>query len=110
VGAPIVYFDIAGPDASVLRSFFETVFDWQIDDKMNVDPVSTGGLAGHIREDPADKLLYMGVDDVDETLSVITNNGGEIVLPRTVVAGVVTFALFKDPAGNLLGIAEKGSW
>ena len=70
---------------------------------------STGGLRGGIREDPPDKVLYMGVDDIDEVLAKVEANGGSIVLPRTVVPQVVTFALFKDPAGNLLGIAENGS-
>jgi len=51
----------------------------------------------------------MGVDDIDEVLAKVEANGGSIVLPRTVVPQVVTFALFKDPAGNLLGIAENGS-
>ena len=32
------------------------------------------------------------------------------VVPRTVVPGVVTFALFTDPAGNRLGLAEFGSY
>jgi len=29
-----------------------------------------------------------------------------VVLPPTNVPGVVTFALFKDPAGNLMGLVQ----
>lgn len=32
------------------------------------------------------------------------------MLARTEVPDVVTFALFQDPAGNLLGLAEFGSY
>ena len=52
----------------------------------------------------------MGVDDIDYVLAKVEANGGSVVLPRTVVPDVVTFALFKDPAGNLLGVAENGTY
>jgi predicted enzyme related to lactoylglutathione lyase len=110
MGIPIVYFEIAGPDSEQLRSFFENVFGWEINDSSSIASGSTGGIRGGIREDPPDKVLYMGVDDIETVLEKIEANGGNVVLPRTVVPGVVTFALFKDPAGNLLGVAENGSY
>ena len=110
MSSPIVYFEIAGPDGASLRSFFKSVFDWEIDDSSTISSLSTGGLRGGIREDPADMVLYMGVDDIDELLAKVEADGGSVVLGRTVVPDVVTFALFKDPAGNLLGIAENGSF
>ncbi len=51
----------------------------------------------------------MGVDDFDDVLARVEANGGRVVLLRTVIPNVVTFASFKDPAGNLLGIAENGT-
>ena len=110
MSSPIVYFEIAGPDSAGLRSFFKTVFGWEIDESSMISSSSTGGLSGGIREDPADKVFYMGVDDIDEALAKVEANGGSVVMDRTVVPDVVTFALFKDPAGNLLGIAENGSF
>ena len=110
MSSPIVYFEIAGPDGARLRSFFKSVFGWVIDGSSTIASRSTGGLRGGIREDPPDKVLYIGVDDIDEVLAKIEANGGSVVLPRTVVPEVVTFALFKDPAGNLLGIAENGTY
>lgn len=107
MSSPIVYFEIAGPDAGSLRSFFAAVFGWQVDDKSTAAAESTGGIRGGIREDPPDKVLYMGVDDIDAVLAKIEANGGSVVKPRTEVPGVVTFALFKDPAGNLLGVVEN---
>ncbi len=110
MGNPIVYFEIAGPDGPRLRSFFRRVFGWEIDDAATIASRSTGGLRGGIREDPPDKVLYLGVDDIDAALAEVEAHGGSVVLPRTVVPDVVTFALFKDPAGNLLGLAEHGSY
>jgi len=110
LGNPIVYFEIAGPDAARLKSFFKNVFGWEIDGSSTIVSGSTGGLRGGIREDPPDKVLYLGVDDIDAILAAVEANGGSVVLPRTVVPEVVTFALFKDPAGNLLGVAENGTY
>jgi predicted enzyme related to lactoylglutathione lyase len=110
MSAPIVYFEIAGPDGGRLREFYSAVFGWAIDSSSTIRAASTGGLRGGVREDPADKVLYMGVPDVTEALARIEAAGGKTVVPRTVVPGVVTFALFTDPAGNLLGLAELGSY
>jgi hypothetical protein len=110
MSAPIVYFEIAGPDGASLREFYSAVFGWNIDGGSAISAASTGGLRGGIREDPADKVLYIGVPDVTAALEGIEAAGGKTVVPRTVVPGVVTFALFTDPAGNLLGLAEVGSY
>ncbi len=110
MAAPIVFFDIAGPDAGRLKAFYMKVFDWRIDAASTFTLSATVGLRGAIREDPAEKILYLGVDDIDFTLIQVEANGGETVVPRTVVPGVVTFALFTDPAGNRMGLAEIGSF
>jgi predicted enzyme related to lactoylglutathione lyase len=106
MGAPFVYFEIAGPDAPRLKDFYSSIFDWQIDASSAISPLSTGGLRGGLREDPAEKVLYIAVDSIDDTLREIEDAGGHTVIPRTVVPGVVTFALFTDPAGNRMGLAE----
>lgn len=108
--APIVYFDIAGPDQKKLQSFYADTFGWEIDNHGQISPDSTGGTPGLIRNDPPEKILYLGVADIVETLTKIEAAGGKVHLPRTVVPGVVTFALFTDPAGNRMGLAEFGSY
>ncbi len=108
--APIVYFEIAGPDGAKLREFYESMFDWSIDDNLTIAAASTGGLRGGIRQDPPDKVFYIGVPAIAEKLGQIEAAGGEVLVPRTEIPGVVTFALFRDPAGNVLGLAEDGSF
>ena len=48
----------------------------------------------------------MGVPDINAALKQITDAGGKVVLPRTVVPNVTIFALFTDPAGNRMGLVE----
>jgi predicted enzyme related to lactoylglutathione lyase len=103
--APIVFFDIAGPDTAQLRSFYAQVFKWSIDARNAIDKASTG-LDGTLRQDPAEKVLYIGVPDVTAALAAIEAAGGSTVAKRFEVPGVVVLGLFKDPAGNRLGLVE----
>ena len=108
MASPIVYFEIAGPDSSSLMAFYASVFAWQIDPSGAVAAMSDGGIRGGVRQDPAELLFYVAVPNIDETLKRIEASGGQSILPRTVVPGVVTFALFTDPAGNRMGLTELG--
>ena len=103
--APIVFFDIAGPDTAALRKFYASVFKWSVDARNAIDK-SSAGLDGTLRQDPAEKVLYIGVPDVTAALTAIQAAGGTIVAPRFEVPGVVILGLFKDPAGNRLGLVE----
>jgi predicted enzyme related to lactoylglutathione lyase len=109
MGAPIVYFEVAGPDQVALKTFYADVFGWAIDAQAGIAASSTGGIRGGIRADPPEKVIYLGVADIVASLRQIEGAGGLTVLPRTVVPGVVTFALFTDPAGNRLGLVETAS-
>lgn len=103
--APIVFFDIAAPDSDRLRSFYKSVFDWPAEGGNFTVPVTTP-IEGTIRADPAEKLLYVGVPDVTKALEDIVAAGGSIDVPRFEVPGMVVLGLFKDPAGNRMGLVE----
>ncbi len=106
--APIVFFDIAGPDLQRQKAFFGAVFGWETDPAGRFEaPVTTGGfIPALLRTDPAEKVIYFGVESIDATLAKITGNGGVALTPRMVVPGVTILALFNDPAGNRLGLIE----
>lgn len=104
--APIVFFDIAGPDAAKLKSFYADNFGWGID---AANGITTPDLKGTLRQDPTETVLYLGVPDIDAALKKIVASGGTVDVPRMVVPNVVTFALFRDPAGNRVGLVELRS-
>lgn len=104
--APIVFFDIAGPDQAKQAAFYKEVFGWDIAPDGRFTVVTGSPLPGTLRADPADKVIYLGVDDVTAALAKVTANGGSVVVPRFEVKGVVILGLFKDPAGNTMGVVE----
>lgn len=106
MNSPIVFFDIAGPGDRNLRRFYEEIFGWSISDagQFSVEVVSP--LEGAIREDPAEKRIYIGVESVTESLNRIQKNGGVIDAARFDVPGVAILGLFTDPAGNEMGLVE----
>ncbi len=109
---PVVFLDIAGPDDAALRRFYASVFQWNADDAGQFAiPTPTqgpmqGAIQGAIRQDPAEKRLYIGVPDVAAHLASIEEAGGSIDAPRFEVPGVVVLGLFRDPAGNPMGLVE----
>lgn len=106
MGAPIVFFDIAGPDGAAQSKFYSAVFGWNVDEDGAVIVESRTPLQGMLRTDPADSLLYLGVRDVAAALRQIADHGGTVDAPRFEVPGVVILGLFRDPAGNRMGLVE----
>jgi hypothetical protein len=58
---------------------------------------------------PNQVTFYIEVDDLKETITRIEEAGGKIVVPVTEVTGVVTFAQFADPDGNVVGLVKSES-
>ncbi len=114
---PIVFFDLAGPDAGALSSFYAEVFGWDITPgpfpgTHNITGIpARSPLPGTIRQDDGGpqgmpNLIYLGVEDVTATLAKIEAHGGSIHAPRFEVPGVVVLGMFKDPAGKPMGLVE----
>lgn len=106
MSAPIVFFDIAGQDSEAQRRFYNSVFDWEIGEDGRFTADVAAPIEATLRTDPADKYLYLGVEDVSATLAEIEKHGGTVDTPRFEVPGVVVLGLFSDPCGNKLGLVE----
>jgi predicted enzyme related to lactoylglutathione lyase len=104
--APIVFFDIAGPDIEALRSFYSRLFGWDIggDGRFAVSVVSP--LGATLRKDPAEKMFYVGVPDVKAKLAEVSHHGGTVLAERFEVPGTVVLGILTDPAGNRIGLVE----
>ena len=105
MSSPIVFVDFAGPDVAALRTFYSDLFGWDAGAPQFAISVVTP-LMATVRKDPAEKRVYIGVDDVAQKLLEIQAHGGTIDQPRFEVPGVVILGLFSDPAGNPMGLVE----
>lgn len=103
---PIVFFDVAGPDDTALKSFYSSIFGWELDQSGQFSVPVTTPIDGAIRKDPAEKRIYVGVPDITAALNRIEQSGGSVDAPRFEVPGVVVLGLFRDPAGNPMGLVE----
>lgn len=115
---PIVHFEIMGTedDKPRLQAFYRDTFDWQIEPAggdmqygLLVKPEGEPGPGGAVDASPtgAGVVIYLGVDDIRAALAKVEANGGEVVMDVTTVPGMVTFAQFRDPAGNVVGIVDN---
>jgi predicted enzyme related to lactoylglutathione lyase len=119
MGRPVVHFEISGKNGKKLQAFYASQFGWQIDSNnpMKYGVVNTGakgksrGINGGIfaaakGAPPNAVTIYVSVDRIDPALKKIAKAGGKVVMPRTVIPGMVTFAQFQAPAGNVVGLVE----
>lgn len=114
---PIVHWELMGSDAHALRDFYSGLFDWEFETPegfsdyytTSQEGMGVGGAVGQgMEEMPSYSAIYVQVEDIGNTLASVAQAGGETVVPRTEIPSVVTFALFRDPAGNLVGLVEPG--
>ena len=105
--APIVFFDIAGPDLASQKAFYDAVLGIKTDAMGRFQSPAIGAsIPALLRTDPNETVVYFGVDDIDATMKKVLDKGGKIHAPRFVVPGVVILGLFLDPAGNRVGLVE----
>jgi predicted enzyme related to lactoylglutathione lyase len=124
MGQPVVHFEIIGTDPTTLRGFFGELFGWEFDTSGTVaeevsNPTDYGfielltasdgsGIRGGIgggRSYDRRALFYVGVPNVEDALQKAEALGGERHMgPVTAPNGLVV-GHFKDPDGNLIGVA-----
>ena len=106
---PVVHFEIIGTDGAALRDFYAKTFGWQIQAPPEMDyglvenngEGINGGVGG---ADTASAMFYIQVDDPQAHLDKIAQAGGKT--ETTTIPGMVTFAHFAAPQGNVIGLVS----
>jgi len=112
---PFVHVEIGTRAIDRSRRFYETAFGWNIRYQARAEAEAPYGLidtgqapGGGIfqagAEQPLDVTVYIGSDDLQETLSKIEAGGVRELLRPAEVRGEGWFALFAAPDGNTLGL------
>ncbi|MBI2428240.1 MAG: VOC family protein [Ignavibacteriales bacterium] len=115
MAAPVTHFEINAKDGKRSQEFYAGLFDWKIKvvPEMNYGLVDTGwkggigGGIGQVDENTGPSAtFYVQVEDVQAYLDKAVRLGGKIVQPLVEVPDMVTFGLFADPDGNVIGIVK----
>ena len=118
---PVVYFEIPVTDLERAIKFYSTVFQFQFEkdiidgNEMALFPFTetlsgiSGALAkGEIYEPTkAGILIYFKTNDIDETLRLAVQNGGQILYPKTSNGELGFVAEFEDCEGNRIALHQS---
>lgn len=114
MGNPVVHFEMHSEQSAGLRSFYSELFGWKLGvvpdgSYARVDTDAGGaGISGGIAQSSNDLsgvIFYIQVPDIEAHLTRIRAAGGSVLVERT-ESGPITTAIFIDPDGNRVGLAE----
>ncbi len=124
----VVHFEIPADDVERAKSFYGSVFDWDLN-TMQMDegeytiatttpvdesmmPTEAGGINGGLMQrsdETPSPVITIDVDDIEQSLKEVEAAGGTTVTPRTPIPGMGAFGYFKDPEGNVMGLWETSA-
>ncbi|MFV0495975.1 VOC family protein [Mycobacterium sp.] len=110
----ITHIDIPVSDPQEAGAFYTALFGWRIvappgfeDYPMWQAPnqVSGGGLAPR-SPGFTQPRSYIEVDSIEDTLALVRDHGGRVLMERSPISDTSWWAIFEDPDGNHLGLYE----
>jgi predicted enzyme related to lactoylglutathione lyase len=115
VPQPIIYFEILGEDAELLRSYYSQLLGWRFDADVpprgfdyalvRADDAGVGGGIGAAAPGTGGYLtFYVSVTDVETTLARAQELGGERIFGPDRVSDTLELGMFKDPEGHVVGV------
>ena len=110
----IVHIDIPVKDLKATPEFYAKVFGWELTPMPEQDYVlftaDGGGISGGFTKpeihQPGGCIGYIQVDNLEDAMGIIIENGGQSQLERQEVGDAGWFSLFTDPEGNPMGLWE----
>lgn len=109
------WFEICGKDGAKTREFYGKLFGWTYNtmplpdgSEYGMIEAGEGGIGGGLTASPGGappySALYVKVDSPKAYLDKVVAMGGKVIVPETLVPGMVTFGLFMDPDGIVVGL------
>jgi predicted enzyme related to lactoylglutathione lyase len=120
MGAPVVWFEVAGRDLDALRQFYSSLFGWKIE----LDPAAPmpygmvntgadGGIPGGVYApgEPVGSYVsfYVAVDDLEGSLRQAEGLGAKVAQPPTPLPDGSRVAMFNDPEGHRIGLLQQAT-
>ncbi len=114
---PVIWFEIPVTDLIRASAFYQKVFDYSItfrekkSMKMGVFPlINAPGISGALVQvkgytpHHSGTVVYFFVNNIENTLEKVINNGGKLLIPNTDIGEEGYIAQFEDSEGNQVGI------
>lgn len=113
----VVHFEIPASDPERTVAFFTSVFGWKFNKWGGTEYYLSDsgspeepGIEGAVMQwnSPDQPIVNtIQVDDLDETIRKIEEQGGKIVVPKQTIPGIGTHCYFKDPSGYIHGAMQE---
>lgn len=111
---PVVHWEMGSADAGKLAGFYKDLFGWHSEAVPGenpyelVDTHTESGINGGIAQSTEHPgvVVYVEVDDLGAYLKKAEGLGGKTILEPQEME-MVTFALFADPDGHILGLVKS---
>jgi len=112
---PFVHVELATTDLDKAKSFYRSLFDWQLQDMdmgggvsytmIGVGEGTGGGMMKHpMPGAPSGWLAYVLVDDVTAATNKAKSLGATVMREVTEVPNAGSFSIIVDPTGAMLGL------
>jgi predicted enzyme related to lactoylglutathione lyase len=117
LGNPVVHFDLTGPEAEMTAKFYGELFGWHVQSvpvpqgTYNLIDTHAGkGINGGIMQTREGQqpfaTIYAEGEDIQALLDKALELGAKVAVPVTSME-MVTFAMFMDPDGNVIGLVQS---
>ena len=114
----VAHFEIAADDPEKVTSFYASLFGWSVrkwEGPMDYwmfetgkpGDSSVGGAVMRREAAPADIIITMQVDSINDSLQNVKHLGGKIERDKYEIPGVGLHAYCRDPEGNVFGLLES---
>ena len=111
----IAHIDIPSDDLGRAKTFYSELFGWRIQgmpefpdyEMFRSGPGDLGGGIGlRGKTAPNQPRVYVTVGSIEATLAKVEGLGGSVVVEKTEVPGMGSYAAIKDSEGSEIGIWE----
>ena len=110
MSAPVMQWQIVTPDPDAIGKFYGDLFGWKIsaNNPLGYREVATGSIHGGLWPAPPGApsfvQLFIGVADVEASVSKALGIGAKVIVPVTVLPDGEVMAVLSDPAGVTFGL------
>lgn len=127
INSRVIHFELQADDIDRAKNFYNKLFGWKIEPMMTADKggmdywgITTGadgmpGINGGLYKRTPEKKINtydctILVNDIDQAIKDVKDNGGKIRQEKTEMPGFGFFAGGTDTEGNVFGLMQPTNW